>query len=104
MRFYACKKLHDLTKVKLKTAGNTSVVQFTAGNNKTCTVRNLSKDTYLDTRTVNLWSVYVYSSTPAGYTWHHVEDGRTMLLVPSDLHSAVRHTGGASLIRKGIRP
>lgn len=34
-----------------KTAGNTSVVQFTAGNNKTCTVRNLSKDTYLDTRT-----------------------------------------------------
>lgn len=44
-------KLHDLTKVKLKTAGNTSVVQFTAGNNKTCTVRNLSKDTYLDTRT-----------------------------------------------------
>ena len=44
-------KLHDLTKVKLKTAGNTSVVQFMAGNNKTCTVRNLSKDTYLDTRT-----------------------------------------------------
>lgn len=44
-------KIHDLTKVKLKTAGNTSVVQFTAGNNKTCTVRNLSKDTYLDTRT-----------------------------------------------------
>ena len=41
-------KLYDLTKVKLKTAGNTSVVQFTAGNNKTCTVRNLSKDTYID--------------------------------------------------------
>ena len=35
----------------MKTAGNTRVVQFTAGNNKTCTVRNLSKDTYLDTRT-----------------------------------------------------
>ena len=44
-------KLYDLTKVKLKTAGNTSVVQFTAGNNKTCTVRNLSKDTYLDVKT-----------------------------------------------------
>lgn len=37
-------KLYDLTKVKLKTVGNTSVVQFTAGNNKNCTVRNLSKD------------------------------------------------------------
>ena len=44
-------KLHDLTKVKQKTVGNTSVVQFTAGNNKTCTVRNLSKDTYLDVKT-----------------------------------------------------
>ena len=44
-------KIHDSVQVKLKTAGNTSVVQFTAGNNKTCTVRNLSKDTYLDTRT-----------------------------------------------------
>ena len=44
-------KLHDLTKVKLKTAGNTSVVQFAARNNKTGTVRNLSKDTYLDVKT-----------------------------------------------------
>ena len=43
-------KIHDLVQVKLKTAGNTSVVQFTAGNNKSCPVRNLSKDTYLDTK------------------------------------------------------
>lgn len=40
------------------------------------------------------------TSTPAGYTWHHVEAGRTMLLVPGDLHGTVRHTGGASLIKK----
>lgn len=44
-------KIHDLDQVKLKTAGNTSVVQFTAGNNKTCSVVNLSKDTYLDKKT-----------------------------------------------------
>ena len=44
-------KLYDLSKVKLKTAGNTSVVQFTTGDNKTCSVVNLSKDTYLDKRT-----------------------------------------------------
>lgn len=44
-------KLYDLTKVKLKTAGNTQVVQFTAGNNKTCPVRNLSQDEYLDKKT-----------------------------------------------------
>lgn len=41
-------QLHDSTKVKLKTAGNISVVQFTAGVNKSCPVQNLSKDTYLD--------------------------------------------------------
>lgn len=44
-------QLHDSTKVKLKTAGNTSVVQFTAGVNKSCPVQNLSKDTYLDKKT-----------------------------------------------------
>ena len=31
-------------------------------------------------------------------TWHHVEDGRTLLLVPSDLHAKVGHTGGARII------
>ena len=44
-------KLCEASKVKLKTAGTTQVVQFTAGNNKSCPVRNLSKDTYLDTKT-----------------------------------------------------
>lgn len=44
-------KVCDSAHVKLKTAGNTQVVQFTAGNNKLCPVRNLSKDTYLDTKT-----------------------------------------------------
>lgn len=39
--------------------------------------------------------------TPEGYTWHHHQDGKTMLLVPTDLHSAVRHTGGVSTIRHG---
>ncbi len=38
-------------------------------------------------------------STPDGYTWHHVEDGETMQLVPTDIHSEFPHTGGASIIR-----
>ncbi|WP_281274509.1 HNH endonuclease [Aquisalibacillus elongatus] len=42
--------------------------------------------------------------TPSGHTWHHVEDGKTLMLVPTDLHQAVRHTGGAALIRKGLAP
>ncbi|HWO18433.1 MAG TPA: HNH endonuclease [Kofleriaceae bacterium] len=36
---------------------------------------------------------------PADYTWHHLEDGKTMMLVPSKLHGAVKHTGGTANFR-----
>ena len=38
------------------------------------------------------------NKTPDGYTWHHNENG-TMELVPTDVHGAVAHTGGASIAR-----
>ena len=38
------------------------------------------------------------ADTPEGYTWHHHQDCRTMQLAPSDLHGAVRHTGGVSIL------
>jgi RHS repeat-associated protein len=38
---------------------------------------------------------------PPGYTWHHVEDGTTMQLVPTTVHSATGHTGGAAIARTG---
>lgn len=38
------------------------------------------------------------------YSWHHVEDCRTMLLVPSSLNIAALHIGGASLIERGLCP
>ena len=37
-----------------------------------------------------------------GYTWHHLEDGKTLILVPTELHEAYKHTGGASLLRAGL--
>lgn len=40
-----------------------------------------------------------FDRTPEGYVWHHVEDGRTMQLIPKDIHKAVRHTGGSAIIR-----
>lgn len=40
------------------------------------------------------------SETPEGYTWHHHQDRTTMQLVPTDLHEAVRHGGGVSLIKQ----
>jgi hypothetical protein len=41
-----------------------------------------------------------FAQTPNGYTWHHVEDGVTMQLMPEDLHAAVRHTGGVALLKQ----
>ena len=37
-----------------------------------------------------------------GYTWHHLEDGETLILIPGDLHAAYRHDGGAMLLRNGV--
>jgi hypothetical protein len=34
-----------------------------------------------------------------GYSWHHLEDGKGMILVPTELNSAYSHSGGASYIR-----
>ncbi|MDA0954000.1 MAG: HNH endonuclease [Proteobacteria bacterium] len=35
-----------------------------------------------------------FKKTPEGYTWHHHQDGKTMQLVPRDIHSQTGHTGG----------
>lgn len=48
-------------------------------------------------------SYFGVQSTPKGYTWHHLEDGKTMILIPTELHDAYRHTGGADLIREGLK-
>ena len=42
-----------------------------------------------------------YDRTPEGYVWHHHQDCMTLLLVPLDLHGAVRHYGGAEKLLKG---
>ena len=61
----------------------------------------LSGDYYWDAKLANAQVGLKY--TPLGYVWHHVEDMRTMILIPQDLHSlamgGMRHTGGAALIR-----
>lgn len=53
----------------------------------------LSGDVNTDLKALNL------PPAPEGYTWHHVEDGHTLQLVPTDLHEAIRHTGGAAVVR-----
>lgn len=56
---------------------------------------NYAKDALAANKAVGL------DRTPSGYVWHHVEDGRTMQLIPQDIHNAARHTGGAAVIRHG---
>ena len=34
-----------------------------------------------------------FDVTPEGMTWHHYQDGKTMELMPSDLHNSVSHNG-----------
>jgi hypothetical protein len=37
--------------------------------------------------------------TPKGFSWHHHEDGKTMQLLPSDVHSKTGHSGGAVYVK-----
>jgi hypothetical protein len=36
---------------------------------------------------------------PRNHHWHHHRDGKTMILVPSALHSAVHHQGGVKKLK-----
>ncbi|MCL1791910.1 MAG: HNH endonuclease [Peptococcaceae bacterium] len=35
-----------------------------------------------------------------GYIWHHLEDGKTMVLVEEDIHIEFTHAGGVSVANK----
>jgi hypothetical protein len=60
-------------------------------------VKGLTGDTAIDVRLAN--EEAGFTRTPDDYTWHHVEDGLTMMLVPKGIHSKVGHTGGAAILR-----
>jgi hypothetical protein len=77
----------------------TGFPEFTRYKEADAVIDGLSGDIRIDERLAN--NAAGLPSKPEGWTWHHVEDGRTMELIPSDLHNAVRHTGGAATIRHG---
>jgi A nuclease of the HNH/ENDO VII superfamily with conserved WHH len=56
-------------------------------------IENLTGDRKNDAKLAN--RATGRTETPEGFVWHHVEDGRTMELVPEDVHDVVKHTGGA---------
>ncbi|WP_311773299.1 HNH endonuclease signature motif containing protein [Listeria booriae] len=41
--------------------------------------------------------VPVLSRAPSDYTWHHMEDGKSMMLVDKKVHAEFSHKGGVSL-------
>ncbi|MBC1458843.1 T7SS effector LXG polymorphic toxin [Listeria newyorkensis] len=41
--------------------------------------------------------VTALNKAPSGYTWHHMEDGKTMMLVDMKVHAEFSHKGGVSL-------
>jgi hypothetical protein len=67
---------------------------FTPYAKERVVVENLTGDMKHDNKLANAAAGINGSEPPDGYTWHHVEDGRTMELVPSKLHEAAKHTGG----------
>jgi hypothetical protein len=54
----------------------------------------------LDTKRAN--QSVGYKKIPEGYTWHHHQDGKTMQLVPKELHDVVLHTGGVAVIKSKL--
>jgi len=47
--------------------------------------------------------VFDMKKPPEGYRWHHMEDGKTMMLVEKDIHTEFLHAGGQSIINgKGV--
>jgi len=60
-----------------------------------------SGDNYKDFKAAN--EKIGLTETPSGYTWHHIEDGESMILVPRSIHDSTMggfpHSGGAALER-----
>lgn len=66
----------------------------------TVEIEDLTGKYALDARAAN--EAVGLPRTPDGFVWHHVEDAHTMQLLPQDIHAAVRHTGGAAVLRSRL--
>lgn len=54
-------------------------------------------DRVADNRKANV--IFGWRNDPDDMTWHHKEDGKTMLLLDAKLHDAVRHWGGVRVTK-----
>lgn len=80
--------------IPFSSAGYPNFSQFAS---KIVNVGKLTGNNRLDMALFN--KIAGFKKTPLGYVWHHAEDGMRGLLIPKDLHRAISHSGGASLLR-----
>ncbi len=64
-------------------------------------IEGMKGDHYYDYKAANAAIGRTGVKPPKGYTWHHMEDGEHMQLVPKDIHRDFPHTGGASKVKNG---
>ncbi len=53
----------------------------------------------LDDLAANKAAGFTPPTTPATWSWHHHQNGESMLLVPTELHQRVGHHGSYSIYR-----
>lgn len=68
-------------------------------NGKMSVQIKLTGDFAQDVKLANAAAGFKGAKRP-GYTWHHHQDGKTMILVPTDLHNKVAHTGGQARFKE----
>ena len=95
-------KPHPKTGVRFKQSGFPDFTPYAREINGTKNIRvkrltgDRGKDRILANRAAGI------DKEPKGYVWNHVEDGKTMQLVPAKLHRETGHTGGAKLLKTGV--
>jgi hypothetical protein len=92
----ALQQKYNVTGVAFSAAGFPNFTPFAI---KTVTPAGLTGDRAKDNGLAN--KAAGYTVQPANTVWHHVEDCVTMQLLPTDIHGAARHTGGAAIILSG---
>jgi filamentous hemagglutinin len=70
---------------------------FSEHSEATVKIENLTGNRATDAELAN--KAAGLDKTPEGYNWHHVEDGKTMKLLPEDMHKEFAHNGGAALLK-----
>ena len=82
---------HPVTGVPFDTDG------YPVFDSKEDVIIDMTGNRYIDEKSANLQANY--EETPAGYSWHHHQDGKTMQLVDKWTHQKTGHTGGASIVK-----